>query len=180
MTAALQGTFNKIAKHIRKPQTRFQHPPNAQCLFYTHVWCISATCFVCRDSVRATTFRQRGLIYSTCFGCLSHPSSGVHQTVTAASGTSHSVRATTFRQRGLIYSTCFGCLSHPSSGVHQTVTAASGTSHSVRETTFCQRGLIRPRWRKVFDLTLWSVPYNAVTVSCTPDDGCDRYPKHVE
>ena len=40
--------------------------------------------------------------YSTCFGCLSHPSSGVHQTVTAASGTGHSVRATTFRQRGLI------------------------------------------------------------------------------
>ena len=27
--------------------------------------------------------------YSTCFGCLSHPSSGVHQTVTAASGTGH-------------------------------------------------------------------------------------------
>ena len=42
--------------------------------------------------------------YSTCFGCPSHPSSGVHQTVTAASGTGHSVRATTFRQRGLIRS----------------------------------------------------------------------------
>ena len=27
--------------------------------------------------------------YSTCFGCLSIPSSGVHQTVTAASGTGH-------------------------------------------------------------------------------------------
>ena len=27
--------------------------------------------------------------YSTCFGCLSHPTSGVHQTVTAASGTGH-------------------------------------------------------------------------------------------
>ena len=40
--------------------------------------------------------------YYTCFGCLSHPSSGAHQTVTAASGTGHSVRATTFRQRGLI------------------------------------------------------------------------------
>ena len=40
--------------------------------------------------------------YCTCFGCLSHPSSGVHQTVTAAYGTGHSVRATTFRQRGLI------------------------------------------------------------------------------
>ena len=35
--------------------------------------------------------------YSTCFGCLSHPSSGVHQVVTAASSTGHSVRATTFR-----------------------------------------------------------------------------------
>jgi hypothetical protein len=27
--------------------------------------------------------------YSTCFGFLSHPSSGVHQSVTAASGTGH-------------------------------------------------------------------------------------------
>jgi len=27
--------------------------------------------------------------YSTCFGRLSHPSSGVHQTVTAASGIGH-------------------------------------------------------------------------------------------
>ena len=39
--------------------------------------------------------------YSTYFGCLWHPSSGVHQTVTAASGTGPSVIATTFRQRGL-------------------------------------------------------------------------------
>jgi len=39
--------------------------------------------------------------YSTCFGCQSYPSSGVYQTVTAASGTGQSVRATTFRQRGL-------------------------------------------------------------------------------
>ena len=102
--------------------------------------------------------------YSTCFGCLSHPSSGLHQTVTAASDTGQSVRATTFRQRGLIslriqtcfeknagvcllqnYSTCFGCLSHPSSGLHQTVTAASDTGHIVRATTFHHRGLIRTR-----------------------------------
>jgi len=27
--------------------------------------------------------------YLTCFGCPSHPSSGVHKTVTAASGTGH-------------------------------------------------------------------------------------------
>jgi hypothetical protein len=36
-------------------------------------------------------------IYSTRFGCPSHPSSGVHKTVTTASGT-----ATTFLQHGLI------------------------------------------------------------------------------
>ena len=39
--------------------------------------------------------------YTTCFGCLSHPSSGIQQTVTAASGIGDNVRATTFRQRGL-------------------------------------------------------------------------------
>jgi len=27
--------------------------------------------------------------YSTCFGCPSHPLSGVHKTVTAATGTGH-------------------------------------------------------------------------------------------
>ena len=40
--------------------------------------------------------------YSTCFGCPSHPSSGVHKTVTAASGTGHNIWATTFLQCGLI------------------------------------------------------------------------------
>jgi len=30
-------------------------------------------------------------LYSTCFGCPSHPSSGVHNTVTAASGTGPSI-----------------------------------------------------------------------------------------
>jgi len=29
--------------------------------------------------------------HSTCFGCPSHLSSGVHKTVTAASGTGHSI-----------------------------------------------------------------------------------------
>ena len=40
--------------------------------------------------------------HSTCFGCPSYPSSGVHKIVTAASGTGHSNnKATTFLQRGL-------------------------------------------------------------------------------
>ena len=34
-------------------------------------------------------------------GCPSHPSSGVHETETAASGTGHSNSATTFLHRGL-------------------------------------------------------------------------------
>jgi len=40
--------------------------------------------------------------YSTCFGCPSHPSPGVHKTVIAASGTVLSTRVTTFLHRGLI------------------------------------------------------------------------------
>jgi len=69
------------------------------------------------------------------------------------------------------HSTCFGCLQHPSSGVRQIVTASFGTGHSVRATPFCQHGL-RPRWRKVAAQILRPVPKDAVTLLCTPDDGC--------
>jgi hypothetical protein len=78
------------------------------------------------------------------------------------------------------HSPCFGCPSHPSSGLHKTATAASGTCHSIWVTTFLQRDLICPRWRKVVTQILWPVPEAAVTVLCTPDDGCDGHPKHVE
>ena len=73
------------------------------------------------------------------------------------------------------YFTCFGCLSHPSSGVHQTVTAASGTGHTIRATTFCQRDLIGRKTKSGFCAC-------AITfqTQSTPDDGCDRHPKHVE
>jgi hypothetical protein len=77
------------------------------------------------------------------------------------------------------YSTCFRRLSHPSSGVYKTITAVSGAGHSVRATTFRQRGIIRSHWRKVVAQVLRPVPEAAVTVLCTPDDGCDRRPKHV-
>ena len=73
-----------------------------------------------------------------------------------------------------VYSTYFGRPSRPSSGVQKTVTAASGTSHSNGATTFLHHGLIRPYWRKVL------VPEAAVTVFCTPDDGRDGRPEHVE
>ena len=44
--------------------------------------------------IRSNKMQQYAVIYvlqnhSTCFGCPSHPSSGVHKTVTAASGTGH-------------------------------------------------------------------------------------------
>ena len=38
--------------------------------------------------------------HSTCFGCQTHPSSGLHKTVTTASGTGHIFCAATFLQRG--------------------------------------------------------------------------------
>ena len=55
--------------------------------------------------IRSNKMQQYTGIYllqnhSTCFGCPSHPSSGVHKTITAASGTGHSIWATTFLQRG--------------------------------------------------------------------------------
>jgi len=59
----------------------------------------------------------------------------------------------------LNYCTYFGRPSRPSSGVHKTVVAASGT-----------------------DPTTWgaSLLEAATTVLCTPDDGRDGCPKHVQ
>ena len=56
--------------------------------------------------IRSNKMQQYAGIYllqnhSTNFGCPSHPSSGVHKTVTAVSGAGHSIWATTFLQRGL-------------------------------------------------------------------------------
>jgi len=55
-------------------------------------------------------------VHSTCVGCQPHPSSGVHKTVTTASGT---VQLPTSNVAKL----------HPTSAVHKTVTTAFGTGH---------------------------------------------------
>ena len=39
------------------------------------------------------------LNYSTCFGCPSRPSSGVHKSVVAASGTDHTIWGASFLKR---------------------------------------------------------------------------------
>jgi hypothetical protein len=56
--------------------------------------------------IRSNKMQQYAGIYllqnhSTRFGCLPHPSSGVHKTVIAASDTGHSICVTTFLQCGL-------------------------------------------------------------------------------
>ena len=66
----------------------------------------------------------------------------------------------------------FRVSSHPSSEVHKTVTAASGTGY----VTYQGNNLLPawPHWQKVFALICdLPVPEAAVTVLCTPDDGCD-------
>ena len=40
--------------------------------------------------------------HSTCFGCLPHASSGVHKTLTTASGTGHNIGAASSLQRGQV------------------------------------------------------------------------------
>ena len=80
------------------------------------------------------------------------------------------------------YSTRFGCPSRPSSGVHKTVTAASGKGHIMY-----QSNNLPPAWpighaggRLLRWYVIWPVPEAEVTVWRTPDDGCNRHPKHVE
>jgi len=74
----------------------------------------------------------------------------------------------------LNYCTCFGRPSRPSSGVHKTVAAATGTDHTICGASFLKR------LRKLALHIVWSVPVAAATVLCTPDDGCDGRPKHVQ
>ena len=74
----------------------------------------------------------------------------------------------------LNYSTCFGRPSPPSSGVHKTVVVASGTAHTIRVASFLKRDQIRTGVGP-------AVPHQAATtVLCSPDDGRDGRPKHVE
>ena len=63
----------------------------------------------------------------------------------------------------LNYCTCFGRPSRPSSGVHETVVAASGADYFICGASFLKRDQIR-----------------TTTVLCTPDDGRDGRPKHVD
>ena len=73
----------------------FSEPMNFTNLPVDYINKIQRSATVCRYLFTAKSL-------SRCFGCPSQPSSGVHKTVTAASGTGHSIWATAFLQRGLI------------------------------------------------------------------------------
>jgi len=87
----------------------------------------------------------------------------------------------------LNYSTCFGRPSRPSSGVHKNVVATSGTDHTIWGASFLKHDQIRtdlglsvPNQSLLAPQIVWSVPEAATAVLCTPDDGRDGRPKHVE
>ena len=79
--------------NYRRPFDRFLQEYE---VIYFSEFCIRGS--VNRNSIllRSNKMQQYAGIYllqnySTSFGCPSHPSSGVHKTVTAASGTAHSI-----------------------------------------------------------------------------------------
>jgi len=77
----------------------------------------------------------------------------------------------------LNYCTCFG---RPSSGVHKTVGAACGTDHTIWGASFFNRDQMSSRLKQLVPQTVRSVPEAATTVLCTPDDGRDGRPKHIQ
>jgi len=74
-----------------------------------------------------------------------------------------------------VHATRFRCQPHPSSGVHKTVTTASGTVQLPPSNVANLATLEGGSCTKI-----WPVQEAVVTVLCTPDDGCDWYPKRVE
>jgi len=65
---------------------------------YKHILII-----VQRDATQSSLFIILQ-VHTTCFGCQPHPSSGVHKTVTTASGTGHIFCAATSLQHGQAWS----------------------------------------------------------------------------
>ena len=74
-----------------------------QLYVYGSVHRLSVLIIVQRDATQSSLFIILQ-VHSTCFGCQPQPSSGVHKTVTTASGTGHIFCAATSLQRGCSYS----------------------------------------------------------------------------
>jgi hypothetical protein len=137
--SALVNRFLVLRTHIyhweiKMLQAKFATPALYQASTRVAEFCIHGS--VHRNSilVRSNKMQQYADIYllwnhSTCFGSPSHTSSGIHKTVTAASGTGHSIWTTTFLQCGQISPNLAtleeGCCS-------DTMTCTRGCSYSLR------------------------------------------------
>ena len=100
----IRRIFDVCFCHIRKSRADLMHFPSHILISYPRfLWMLTKVIYILIRSNKMQQYAGIYLLqnYSSCFGCPSHPSSGVHQTVTAASGTGHSIRTTTFCQRGL-------------------------------------------------------------------------------
>ena len=82
---------------------------------YGSLHCWSILIIVQRDATQSRLFIILQ-VHSTCFGCHPHPSSGVHKTVTTASGTGHIFRAATSLQLGGVPEAVVTVLCTPDNG----------------------------------------------------------------
>jgi hypothetical protein len=146
---------------------------NIYCYFYVygsvHRW--SILIIVQRDTTQSSLFIILQ-VHSTCFGCHPHPSSGVHKTVTTASGTGYIFVQLPPSNVAKLY---------PTSAVHKTVTTASGNGHIFVQLPLSNVAKLDLAALDIGSCTkIWPVPEAVVTVLCTPDVGCGWHPKHVE
>jgi hypothetical protein len=82
------------------------------------------------------------LNYSTCFGRPSHPSSGVHKTVVAASGTDHTLWGASFLKRDQIRT-----------GVVRILTTLAEANRTKTTNTHCVCTVLRYSWWWTVDLS---------------------------
>ena len=95
-------------------------------------------------------------VHCTCFGCQSHPSSGVHKTVTSASGTGRIFCASTSLQRGQAWVRWREVAAQnrvvsttPIIRSTQNCNYSPGAGHIFCEATSLQRGQAWARWREL-------------------------------
>ena len=143
--------FCKFTLHV----SGVNHTHHKEIYFYGSVHRWSILIIVQRYATQSSLFIILQ-VHSTCFGCQPHPSSGVHKTVTTASGTGPIFcAAISLHHDQAVHSTCFECHQHPSPGVNKTFTTISRSGH-----IFCAATSLRE--------------------VCTSDNGCGWRTKHVQ
>ena len=93
LAAYAMDSWGALSQGVRGPGPKVDHSPQSS-FKVKNEW--SCTYISPYKLVRSNKMQQYAGIYllqnhSTCFGCPSHPLSGLHKTVTAASGTGHSI-----------------------------------------------------------------------------------------